>query len=609
MKRSEPSGKRPAAVVRRPRRFPSALVRILTALLLAGMLSAAQDDETRRKIAGDVVLSAMRQELERARSLKLAAMEDVYFIRFTLDDSANFSVRATLGALAGRNTGRIRLPRVQVRVGSAEFDNTNYVFSDLLAGRPPAAALDDDVLALRQDFWLATDRAYKGALAALARKKAALKNVTVVQELPDFAPAEPVILILDPDPQPVDTEAWTERVRRFSAQFKNYPEIIRSSVRFESIQATTYLATSEGTIARYPENLHFLEFQAEGLSQDGMILRDAGTVVRLDLRAMPGEESMARQVRTAAENVKALVAAPAGESYAGPVLFEGTASAQLLAQLLGENLAVTRRPVAEPGRNVPYQASELEGRIGSRVLPDWMSVRDDPSRREWRGEPLAGHYLIDVEGVVPRPLTLIDKGFLRAFLLTRQPVKDQAGSNGRARLPGQFGASAALFGNLFVEAEETVPGEELKRRLIELCRQRGKPYGVLIRKLDFPSSAGMEDLRRQAVSSRERGATRLFSAPVLAYRVYPDGREELVRGLNFRAMTVRILRDIVAASRESTVFHYVGNNAPLSLMGAGGYVTALSVVAPSLLVEEVELDREAEERPTLPLVPPPPLAE
>src|SRR5205085_5724748 len=94
------------------------------------------------------------------------------------------------------------------------------------------------------------------------------------------------------------------------------------------------------------------------------------------------EADLARQIRQIGENVTALAAATPGETYNGPVLFEGAAAGQLFAQLLAKNLVLTRRPVGEGGRGNSAITSELEGRVGSRILPEWMDVVDDPTQKE-----------------------------------------------------------------------------------------------------------------------------------------------------------------------------------------------------------------------------------
>ena len=155
-----------------------------------------------------------------------------------------------------------------------------------------------------------------------------------------------------------------------------------------------------------------------------------------------------------AQNLVALAKAPKGEDYNGPVLFEGKAGPQIFAEVLGQNLALTRRPASGGGRGGGFEPSEFDGRLGARVLPDSFEVVDDPTQKEWRGRPLFGSYDVDREGVAAKPLHLVEKGVLKGFLLTRQPVKGFEGSNGRARLPGSYGASTAAISNLFVSSSD-----------------------------------------------------------------------------------------------------------------------------------------------------------
>ena len=54
-----------------------------------------------------------------------------------------------------------------------------------------------------------------------------------------------------------------------------------------------------------------------------------------------------------------------------------------------------------------------------------------------------------------------------------------------------------------------------------------------------------------------------------------------------------------------TLFDYLENGAPLAYMDAGGYLTGVTVISPSVLIDDVELDVPREERPKLPIVPPP----
>lgn len=576
--------------------------RLACLALCAGALLA------QKKPPADVVLDAMRDEIARSKSIRIANLDAPYYIEYAVDDLDSFSVSATLGGVIDSHKDRTRVPRIQVRVGDYKFDNTNYLFSDRFRGprfdanRMP---LDDDYLALRTQLWLATDRVYKGSVEAIARKRSALKNVSAPETLNDYAKAEPVQLILPVKKEDVGEFGWTKRVKETSGLFAKYPAVLLSGVEFQFNQVASYLANSEGTEIRMPDHLASFRIRALGQAPDGMPVHDAIQFYGRSVLDLPTEAVTQKAADEVGANITALAEAPMAEAYSGPVLFEPLAATQLFAQVF-LNFAPVRKPVNEPGRNFPVQASEFEGREGSRILPEFFDVVDDPTQTEWRGRALFGHYLVDMEGVKPVPLQLVEKGVLKNLLLTRQPVRGHEGSNGRARLPGRFGADSAGFGNLFIKASGAVNLDELKKRFRDLIAQRGKPYGILIRKLDFPSSASVDELRK-VFSGAQGQAARPVSVPLLVYRVYPNGKEELVRGLRFRGLDARSLRDITAASDDAYVFDYLENGVLLALSDAGGYVANTTVVSPAVLFDDLELERVDAEWSRPPIVPAPAL--
>jgi predicted Zn-dependent protease len=570
---------------------------LLSGLTACALPAAAPDD--------DPILRAMRDELARSRSLRLVNLEQPYFVSYSLDDAESFSVSATLGGIVSARRDRFRLPEVEVRVGDYKFDNSNYtggMFGSRFESRFP---LENDYGVLRRYFWLATDSAYKVAVETIARKRAALKNMAASEQLDDFSKSQPVQRILPLERQPYDEARWKALARTLSAIFNAFPQIKDSSVEGNVTQAIHYQVNSEGTELRYPDKLVYVRVRATAQSADGMALHDAVVFHAHDVDRLPSEVEMKNQVTRFAENLCKLAAAPVGDTYNGPILFEGNAAAQLVAEVLGKNLGLTRRPVSDRGRGGFFQPSELEGRQGSRIMPDFMTVVDDPTQTEWRGRPLLGHYEVDREGVLPKPLTLVEKGVLKNFLLTRQPVRGFEGSNGRALLPGPYGTSTAGFGNLFVKSAEPVTPAELKKKLLEMCKNRGKPYGIVVRKLDFPSSASFAELRQMMTRGGQSGGGVRVSLPTMVYRIYPDGKEELVRGVRFGGVSARSLKDIVATGDDETAFEFLDNPAPFALMGAGGYVTEACIVAPSMLIDDLELHKIDDEFPKLPIVPAP----
>jgi len=555
----------------------------------------------------DVLLKAMQDEMARTRQLRVINLDVPYYVEYRVEDDATLEIEATLGALVSSNAGEQRVPTVRVRVGDYKLDNTNYLYSEVRGGDrfdSDRLPIENNYEVLRQAFWLATDHAYKSAEEALARKRSAMKSVTLPDQLPDYSVVEPVHAVLPVRRVVPDEELWKEKVVRLSGIFAGYPQVLSSAVQLNANQGTDYIVTSEGSVVRYPENLAFIRVKASGQALDGTPVRDDVVFQAFDLSGLPVEAVLRQRITEVAEHVAALAKAPTGEAYDGPVLLEPHAAAQMFAQVLGENLKITRQPVAEPGRPEPPISSDLQNRIGSRVLPEWMDVVDDPTQTEWHGQTLFGAYQFDMEGLSPKPLVLVDKGTLKSFPLTRTPViKGFEKSNGRARLPGPYGAYGPGFGNLFVRATKTESLAALKSKLIELAQQRGKPYGLLVRSVDFPSGASYEEMRRLFQNS---GGSRFAALPMLVYRVYPDGREELERGLRFRGLTTKSFRDILAASEESEVLNFLDTPAPLAYLSSG-FITNAAVIAPGVLFDELELEPNQQDIPKPPIVPPPPL--
>jgi len=561
--------------------------------------------------ADEILLKAMNDELARSKQLAIVAGGDApYFFSYMLTDAETLRVSASMGAVVNVSRNRFRSPSTEVRVGSYDFDNTGHVFSGIYSGSRYDGnwPLDDDYSNFRSELWLSTDRAFKAAVESMARKRASMNNSNASAEsLPDFSKVAPVVSIGKVVRPKVDDQEWTARTSRLAAIFNGTKEVLSSAVELQLIQGPTTLMNSEGTAIRYNDDMYWVYAKAEGQAPDGMLLHDAASIQSLELDKFPNEAEMRKSLAEVGENVRALVHAPMGESYSGPVLLEPRAAAQLMAQLVGDNLRVPRRPMSDPGRNVPFAPSELENRLNARVLPDSFDVTDDPTQSAFNGKPLAGFYPFDIEGVPPRPVNVIEKGVLKSFLTTRQPIKGFPVSNGHARLPGSYGTFAAAIGNLFVKSSETAPLADLKKRLIEMTTSRGKPYAMLVRKLDYPYSASGTELQSLAQASAQSGGSsaRPVSPPILIYRVYPDGREELVRGMRFRGLTTRTLRDILAASSETAQFDFVNVAAPLAILGAGGYLAPASVVSPGLLFEELEFEPPTDQLPKAPTVPPP----
>lgn len=575
---------------------------LLTLAVLASVVPLMAQPTVSAEAAKDPIIAAMTAELGRAKSLVLT--EPSYFWELTVSDDEAFSTTASFGATMGSSESRNRVPRIINRVGSYEFDNSNYALSGRLArGRGGEdLPVENSVPALRHAFWLLMDRVYRDATLSLGQKKVAVNNLTNVEKLDDFAKAPPVTLFRSQNVDPPNGQQLEAVTRSLSAIFVGYPKVLDSSVETQVNRSLYYLLNTEGSLLRIPDNLSLSITRASGLAPDGMVVYDADFVLAEGPKEFPAPAAWSQRVKDVAENVTKMTSATVGEAYVGPMLFEGPAAPQLVAQLIGRNLEVNRKPVLPPNSNVPFPSTEFDGRLNGKVLPDAFTVVDDPTISSFHGVKLAGGYPVDIEAVVPKAVTVIEKGVLKGFLTTRQPRRNIRESNGRARVPGEFGNNGSVFfSNLICQVEGGSSPAELKAKLLQLLKDRGKPYGVIVRKLDFPSVAPLELAR----ASLGRGDGSTVSPPLLIYKVYPDGREELMRGVRFKGLNAKSLRDIIATSSEPTVFNFIGNRAPWSYVGLSPFVAPASVVAPSLLLDEVEIEKIDSELQKLPVVPPP----
>ncbi len=577
----------------------------IAAALCAVMPSLLSAAELPPAVRDDVQLRAMLDELARSKTLQLSNLDKPYFIGYTSNDAEEAAITGSLGGIVSSARTRVRVPVIQVRVGNYSFDNTNSVFTAPVHFGP--LPLDNNYGAIRTALWLDTDGTYKVSTEQIARKRNTLRELATPENTPDFAPVKPATIVQPVPSLQFDDKQWEAVIRNVSARFAAHPAVVSSNVRVRAISSTLRLVTSEGTVVRVPQELSSVDIVAAGIAPDNSRVWNHRLITVVHPSELPKEEDLRKEADAVASETDALVKAPAAEDYSGPVLFEGEAAPGLVAQLLTDATRLARKPVTPTEFQSRVQTIDgvWSSRVGSKVTPEWLTIVDDPSQKTFGGKTLAGQYDVDEEGVPAQRVTLVDKGVFKGFLLTRQPVRNWNASNGHARLPGPWGANLPVFGNLFIQAGQTVPESQMKAKLIDRVKSAGLKYGLLIRRMDFPSTAGLEDLQEMVAQLQKSGSTRSVTAPLLAYRVYPDGREELVRGLRFKEFSAKDLRDVDAASDHPYVLNYVNNGGTFDWANATSDATTSSVICPSLLFDSVDLAHAEGQGNKPPIVPAP----
>jgi predicted Zn-dependent protease len=561
-------------------------VLVVPALLLAGFTAlhastkhvTTLDDATKAPVvatttmasahaaaSGDALLEALLAELDRSKAqLKMDHVAAPYYIEYRVNDVDDYSAEAAFGALRENQRVRFRILRVVVRIG--DYKQDSYYGQGM--GETNVLPLDDDPIALRHQIWLATDEAYKNAGEALTEKQAALKQFSAeTNPVDDFAKS-PVVTDVEPTVTlNLDEPAWKKTLEDVTNLYRQYPYVqtVSASARFSA--TNEYLVNSEGTVTRSGKNTYSLQFNSSAQAADGMRLTRNPFWMVAQQQELPNHDALIVEAKKMLDTVVALRQAPiAEEEYRGPVLFAPDAANDVISTLVGSNVVGRKPQLGRPNRTTGSFATSYK----SRVLPNFLTVVDDPTLQDFQGKSLVGNYHVDDDGVKAEPVTVVDKGILINYLVGRQPIRDFPASNGHGRAAtGAFPSPSV--GVLLVKSSEAQSPGELKQRLMQMVADQDKPYGYRVETLGPGNS------------------------PRLLYRVYAkDGHEELVRGAVFSELDVRALRsDLIA----------VGNDPDVSNRAGG---IASTVISPSLLFQELEVKRADTSKDKLPDYPPPP---
>jgi len=521
------------------------------------------------------IFTAMQDEMARSmRDLRLADQPSPYYIEYEVRDRVATRVTARLGALVEDLNLHNRTLRVTVRVGDYAFDSS--LFNAPIAGSgvlqlsadgSTALPLDDSYGSMRRQMWLATDTAYKRAVGVFARKKAAFQNRAAGEELPDFSREQPVETLLPGLTPIVVNRAWPERAKAISAVFLGpaMKAIDNSEVSEADTRGTRYYLNSEGFKVVAPIQVASIHVSADARADDGMAVRESFTLVEKRLEDLPAMPDILNRTQEMVARLSAARVAPIGEEYTGPVLLEGQASAEIVAQTLVQAVLARRPPETAGGRGGGGgQVTPFLSRIGLRVLTDAFSLSDMASLTEFDGRPVAGAYQVDDFGIRPKDVTLVEKGRLVTLIAGRAPLRGLLQSNGHTR------SGDVQAGVISMQSSEAVPAAELKQRYLDLLKAQGKDFGYIVRGVATPA---------EAPGGGPGTGPMIFSI----VRVSLDGREVAVRGLRFGAIAPAVFRDLLDASRERTLYSFRPT-----------VNDAVSVIVPNLIFEELEIQRARE---------------
>jgi len=531
----------------------------------------------------------MQKELDRSLQNLKKTPTPPYFLSYQLTDNRGIQISASFGALTGSSDQTTRLLDLDLRVGDYALDNTHPVreggdFGDMEDRfERQRIPLDNDPDALRVALWHETERKYRSAVQRLQKVKANVQvKVEAEDRSGDFSHEGPETYSEPIAPFSFDTSVWEQKMRKFTAPFSQHKEIIENSAEIIAEVETRRYVNSDGSRILISSPFFRIIISATAKADDGMELPLHQTYMSFRPEGFPSDADILKDVNHMVETLLALVKAPLAEPYTGPAILSGRSSAVFFHEIFGHRIEGQRQKNED-------EAQTFKKKVNQSVLPDFLNVYSDPALKSYAGTELVGYYPFDDEGVKARRVTVVDKGILKSFLMSRAPIEGFDHSNGHGRRQQGYKV-VARQSNLVVESSKHVSRAELKKLLIEQIKSANKPYGLF-----FDDIEG-------GFTFTQRILPNAFNVrPTVVYRIFPDGKEELVRGVDLIGTPLIAFSKIIAADDQIAVFNGV--------CGAESGWVPVSASSPGLLVSQMEVQRKEKSQERAPILPPPPAVE
>lgn len=537
---------------------------ILSVFLVAASAAGAAEGPVDR---------ALEAELKRATTqLKADGYPAPYFVSLAAHDTESWERRCALGSLGLESRTVQRIISADVRVGSYELDNHPVGGAPANLGR--LASVEDDEFALRHGLWRLLDGAYKSASADFLRKQALrVSRGKTEYDTDDLSREKPRLWRAERPADPWSRASLGELCLALSRPLRDSPRLLHAESTVRLRRLWTRLKDSEGTRADFGRESAELEVDAVDISTDGTRLFASRRWVVTSPEDLPSASEVVAEARAMLAELEALKEASSTSPFSAPALLDPSVSAAVL-------LAIGQRLSGEEQRN-PGGAQTFRSQMGKRVMPEDFTVVDDPSLQRFGSTALAGRYELDDEAIPPQKTVLIQGGVLTGHLLSRYPVIGFPRSNGHGRASPGYRAWGSP-GVLVLSTKRPLSQQRLLRKLRDEVQKRGKPYGLWVK-----------GLRHFSQQQGTGGHASIRLMPGLLYLVEAaTGKLTLVRDLDAVGTPLVLMANMLAAGDDPQAKNY------------GGAVP-VSVVAPSLLLADLELQRAETKPEKEPILPPP----
>ncbi len=536
------------------------------------------------RVQREAPLKLMSAELKRGQKVWKKLNPPIYYLSYTYEDKTAQGIEVSQDGL-NRYQNRATTLAVRARAGSPKMDNTRLlkgdnnrdrVFVETVEGVDPFA---QDNTAFRMALWRGTQKMAEAAQEELGRVETDSRISSQRQDDSDDFVVPPVSRYCHTqEAVSFDLEKIGALLRKASALTRGKPFVQGSYFEFSVEQGHRYFVDSSGTQVKTPFLYARLNYDLFNQLADGSKLKRNKSYEVTEEGQLPPEEKLLADVRRSLDELEALTHAPEAEPITVPTILKNRAMAVFVHEVLGHRLEGHRQKQDSFGKT-------FTDKIGQPVTAPFVTVVDDAPLRNFKGVPLLGFYEYDDEGVKSRPVTLVENGVLRGFLMSASPIKGFPVSNGHGR--GNIDKQpVARMGNTRLIASESVSYDELEKKLLAEIRSQQKPYGYII-----------EDLSGGFTQTATGDAQTFKLEPWLVYRIYPDGRKEVVRGADIAGTPLVSFGEIMAAANDEAVFN--------GYCGAESGWIPVSAISPSVLMHSLEIEKTAKSEDKPPLLPAP----
>jgi predicted Zn-dependent protease len=527
----------------------------------------------------------MKAELDRSLQTLKSQPLPPYFLSYEITDDQVVQVNGSFGEITSVERTRSRQLDIDLRVGDYRLDNTHLIatgfpefnFFDRIAFIQ--VPVEDNPEALRDIIWYYTDKKYKAAAEQYTKVKTAAQVAVAPEDKSDDFSREPAATYLQkPIALYVDSGLWEEKIRKYTAPFAKYGDMYEAQALLNADVETRWYVNSDGSRIQMSQPFYRLFISAITKADDGMELPRYESYFAFTPEGLPDDATVLKAVDRMIQDLQALRTAPIVDPYTGPAVLSGRASGVFFHEVFGHRVEGHRQKSEQEGQT-------FKKNVGQPVLPASFTVYFDPTLRRLRDKDLVGAYEYDNEGVKSRRVVVVDHGIFKNFLMSRSPIEGFPNSNAHGRKQQGF-AAVGRQSNLVVEVSNPVTRVELKKMLLDEIKVQNKPFGLFF-----------EDIEGGFTLTGRTIPNAFNVLPIMVYRVYRDGREELVRGVDLIGTPLTTFSKMVAGDDEMATFN--------GICGAESGGVPVSASSPAVLVSQIEVQKKEKSQERTPILPPP----